>query len=80
MPLTLIEKIASAHIAYSGGATVHCGEIVNIRPRHIMTHDNTSAVMGKFKSIGAQRIHNPRQPVFAIDHDIPNTSPENLGK
>ena len=45
-----------------------------------MTHDNTSAVMGKFKSIGATRIHDPRQPVFAIDHDIQNTTPENLGK
>lgn len=49
-----------------------------------MTHDNTSAVMGKFHSIfedGAEpRIFNPRQPVYAIDHDIQNTTPENLGK
>ncbi len=29
---------------------------------------------------GSRRIFDPRQPVFAIDHDIQNTSPENLGK
>jgi homoaconitate hydratase len=45
-----------------------------------MTHDNTSAVMGKFKAIGAARMHDASQPVFAIDHDIQNHSPENLGK
>jgi homoaconitate hydratase len=45
-----------------------------------MTHDNTGAVIPKFKQIGASRIHDPRQPVFAIDHDIQNTTPENLGK
>lgn len=84
---TLVEKIATAHVAVADGADappVLAGDIVNIRPRHIMTHDNTSAVMGKFKAItsggGAGAIFNPRQPVFAIDHDIQNTTPENLGK
>jgi homoaconitate hydratase len=45
-----------------------------------MTHDNTGAVIPKFKSIGASRIADPRQPVFAIDHDIQNTSEANLAK
>ncbi|MDY7109799.1 MAG: homoaconitase [Planctomycetota bacterium] len=82
-PLTLIEKIATRH-SVPGNAAALAGDIITIRPRHVMTHDNTSAVMGKFKAItgdgGAGRIHDPRQPVFAIDHDIQNTSPENLGK
>lgn len=67
---TLIEKIA-------GGTS---GDFIRIRPKHIMTHDNTSAVMGKFNSIGATKIHDPKQPVFAIDHDIQNKSESNLGK
>jgi len=46
----------------------------------VMTHDNTSAVIPKFKNIGAKRLHDPRQPVFCLDHDIQNTSPENLAK
>lgn len=47
-----------------------------------MTHDNTSAVIPKFRAIaGAEaRVHDPSQPVFAIDHDIQNHTPENLGK
>ncbi len=80
-PLTLVEKIATAHAeGLAAGQSARAGEIVTIRPTHVMTHDNTSAVMGKFELIGATRIHDPRQPVFAIDHDIQNTSPENLGK
>jgi homoaconitate hydratase len=45
-----------------------------------MTHDNTSAVMKKFKGIGARRLGDPRQAVFALDHDIQNTSESNLAK
>ncbi len=67
---TMIEKIA-------GGSA---GEFIRIRPKHIMTHDNTSAVMEKFNAIGVEKIHNPKQPVFAIDHDIQNKSESNLGK
>lgn len=34
----------------------------------------------RFKSIGASRIHNPRQPVFTLDHDVQNKSSKNLQK
>jgi homoaconitate hydratase len=83
-PLTLVEKIATAHaVGLEDGAVARSGDFIEIRPKHVMTHDNTSAVMGKFKSIfgdATPRVHDPAQPVFAIDHDIQNTSPENLGK
>ncbi|MBC8106599.1 MAG: homoaconitase, partial [Anaerolineae bacterium] len=52
-------------------------------PKHVMTHDNTGAVIPKFRQIcagGATKIFDPAQPVFAIDHDIQNITPENLGK
>ena len=78
MSQTLVEKIATAHSL--SGDPVFAGDFLRIRPKHIMTHDNTSAVMGKFKAIGASRMHDASQPVFAIDHDIQNHSPENLGK
>ena len=81
MGSSLVEKIASAHtVGLPAGDAVKAGDFIRIRPRHIMTHDNTSAVMAKFKSIGAARIADPRQPVYAIDHDIQNVTPENLGK
>ncbi|MHC4993225.1 MAG: aconitase family protein, partial [Planctomycetota bacterium] len=84
MPQTLAEKIATAHaVGLEPGSEVFSGDFVNIRPKHVMTHDNTSAVMSKFEQIFAPstpRVHDPRQPVFAIDHDIQNTSSANLGK
>src|SRR5881296_2390962 len=81
MGLTLVEKIAARHAdGLAPGTQVHSGDFVSIRPGHVMTHDNTGAVIPKFKQIGATSIADPAQPVFAIDHDIQNTSPENLAK
>jgi homoaconitate hydratase len=81
MALTLIEKIATRHAVGLGqGQVVRSGDFITIRPRHVMTHDNTGAVIPKFKQIGATRIADPHQLVFAIDHDIQNVTPENLGK
>ncbi len=81
MSFTLVEKIATRHAdGLASGAAVRAGDFVSIRPRHVMTHDNTGAVMPKFKQIGATAIADPGQPVFAIDHDIQNTTPNNLEK
>ncbi len=77
--LTLIERLATRHaVGLTGPA--RCGDFITIRPKHVMTHDNTGAVIPKFKQVGATKIHDPRQPVFAIDHDIQNVTPDNLGK
>jgi homoaconitate hydratase len=81
MGLTLVEKIAARHAdGLAPGTVVRAGDFVSIRPRHVMTHDNTGAVIPKFKQIGATEIADPAQPVFAIDHDIQNTTPKNLEK
>ncbi|KAI9267133.1 hypothetical protein EDC94DRAFT_633908 [Helicostylum pulchrum] len=34
----------------------------------------------KFKSIGATKIHDPKQPVYALDHDVQNKTDKNLMK
>jgi len=81
MGLTFVEKIAARHAdGLTPGAAVRSGDFVSIRPRHVMTHDNTGAVIPKFKQIGATTIADPAQPVFAIDHDIQNVTPKNLEK
>src|ERR1700757_5153445 len=81
MALTLVEKIAARHAdGFAPGTVVRSGDFVSIRPRHVMTHDNTGAVIPKFKQIGATKIAYTAQPVFAIDHDIQNTTPKNLEK
>src|ERR1700736_4621863 len=71
MGLTLVEKIAARHAdGLAVGTVVRAGDFISIRPRHVMTHDNTGAVIPKFKQIGATAIADPGQPVFAIDHGI----------
>lgn len=80
MSQTIVEKIAQAHLAEGPERPLRTGDVISLRPRHILTHDNTAAVMTKFKAIGASRILDPRQPVFVLDHDIQNKSEENLAK
>jgi len=80
MGQTAAEKIAQAHLAEGPDRPLRAGDVVSLRPRHVMTHDNTAAVMKKFATIGAAKIRDPRQPVFTLDHDIQNTSESNLAK
>src|SRR4051794_16527025 len=80
MSQTIVEKIAQAHLAEGPNRPLRTGDFVSIRPLHVMTHDNTSAVMSKFKAIGATKIHDPQQLVFALDHDIQNHDGSNLKK
>jgi len=81
MGQTLVEKIVQKYaVNLPKGHQVRAGEIVTLRPKHVMTHDNTGAVIPKFQSIGAKKIFDPRQPVFCLDHDVQNTSESNLAK
>src|ERR1700757_44595 len=80
MPQTIVEKIAQAYLAEGPKRPLRTGDFVSIHPRQVMTHDNTSAVMSKFKGIGAKKIHDPKQLVFALDHDIQNQDESNLKK
>ena len=80
MGQTVVEKISQTHMAEGPSRPLRAGDFLSIRPDHVMTHDNTSAVMKKFKTIGARVIHDPAQPVFTADHDIQNTDEPNLAK
>ena len=81
MAQTVIEKITQTHaVGLPAGWEIHANDFVTIRPDHVMTHDNTSAVLSKFKGLGATKVRDPRQPVFALDHEIQNTDPKNLAK
>ena len=81
MGQTIVEKIALSHMTEGPrGRPLRTGDILSIRPRHVMTHDNTSAVMKKFQSIGAPKVVDPKLPVFCLDHDIQNTAEDNLKK
>jgi len=81
MPQTFIEKIAERFaVGMPHGHKVRAGDFLSMRPLHVMTHDNTAAVIPKFESMGTPGLKDPLQPVFALDHDIQNKSPDNLAK
>nr|VWO97791.1 Non-canonical non-ribosomal peptide synthetase FUB8 (EC (Fusaric acid biosynthesis protein 8) [Ganoderma boninense] len=81
VPQTVIEKVVQRYaLDLPPGKAVKAGDYVMIRPEHVMTHDNTGPVISKFKSIGATRVHNPKQLIFTLDHDVQNKSPKNLAK
>ena len=64
MGQTIVEKVAQSHMAEGpGDRPLAAGDFVTIRPRHVLTHDNSAPVMKKFKAIGATRVFDPSQPV-----------------
>lgn len=81
MTQTLIEKIAQKFaVGLDPKHEVHAGDYLSIKPAYVMTHDNTGAVVPKFKSIGAKKLFNPRQVVITLDHNVQDKSEKNLEK
>lgn len=80
-PQTLTEKIVQRYsVGLAPGKKVKAGDYVTLSPHHCMTHDNSWPVALKFMSIGASKIHNNRQVVMTLDHDVQNKSETNLKK
>jgi len=80
MGQTIVEKIAQKHMTEGPARPLRTGDFLSIRPHRCMTHDNTSAVMSKFKGIGAKKVKDSQQLTFALDHDIQNKDEANLKK
>lgn len=69
MGLTFAEKILSKK---SGLDHVVPGQIVCVRPDHVLTHDNTAAIIGKVSAdLDEFGIIDPEVPVIILDHVIP---------
>lgn len=81
MSQNLVEKIVQKFaVGLEENQKVQSGDILSIKPAYVMTHDNTGAVIPKFKSIGATKLANPRQVVHTLDHNIQDKSDANLIK
>ncbi|PSS00737.1 homoaconitase [Coniella lustricola] len=80
-PQTLTEKIVQRYsVGLAPGKKVKAGDYVTLSPHHCMTHDNSWPVALKFMSIGASKIHDNKQVVMTLDHDVQNKSETNLKK
>ena len=72
MGATFAQKL----LALKGGkASVEPGEIVTVRPDHLLTHDNTAAIISKIgEDLGTYGMADPETSVIVLDHVVPAAS------
>lgn len=70
--MTFAEKILAK---YSGEKEVVPGQIVTVKPDHLLTHDNTAPIIQKIKpELREYGVHNKSLPIIVLDHVIPAAS------
>lgn len=75
MGMTFAQKMLAKK---SGNAFVEVGQIVTVRPDHLLTHDNTAAIIGKIeKELDEYGVIDPELSVIVLDHVIPAASEKN---
>lgn len=69
MGKTFAEKLLAKR---TGLESVQPGQIVTVKPDHLLTHDNTSAIIGKVKDeLEKYGLVSRDLPVIALDHVVP---------
>ena len=66
--MTFSEKILAKK---SGKKKVKAGEIVEVEPDFLLSHDNTAAISKSFKKIGVDKVKHPDRIVIVLDHCVP---------
>jgi len=70
--MTFAEKLLAT---YSGEKKVVPGQIVTVHPDHLLTHDNTAAIIQKIKpELETHGVYNPSLSIIVLDHVIPAAS------
>jgi homoaconitate hydratase family protein len=69
MPQTFVQKVLARA---AGLPSVAVGQIVTVKPAHLLTHDNTSAIVGKIdKDLAEFGLVRNDLPIIVLDHVIP---------
>jgi homoaconitate hydratase family protein len=72
------QTFAQKVLGRAAGKTVQPGEIVFVEPDLVLTHDNSSAIIGKFEStVPGGRVKYPDRLVMVLDHVIPAATSKN---
>jgi 3-isopropylmalate/(R)-2-methylmalate dehydratase large subunit len=71
MAMTIAQRILAAK---AGKPFVQAGEIVEVEPDVVMSHDNAALVVRQFEEIGLSRVWNPEKIVVPLDHRTPAES------
>ncbi|MDP8240776.1 MAG: 3-isopropylmalate dehydratase large subunit [Candidatus Hatepunaea meridiana] len=68
---TISEKILALK---SGLKEVYPGELVTAHPDKVMSHDNAGLVIRHFRTIGAEKVFDPKKIIIPLDHRVPAES------
>lgn len=68
MAQTFAQKVLATR---SGRTSVKSGEIVEVSPDIVMSHDNAAAIARIFNDIGAKMVLDPGKIVVILDHCVP---------
>lgn len=71
MPQTFAEKILAKKAGLDHAVP---GQIVEIRPDVILSHDNTAPIYGLFQRMGGKKVFDPNVHAIIIDHATPAPS------
>jgi len=69
MGMTFAEKILARK---AGRKTARAGELLFLKPDHLLTHDNTAAIIEKIEDdLAVHGVRRPDMPVIVLDHVVP---------
>ena len=72
MDMTFVEKLLAK---YASEREVIPNQIVTVKPDHLLTHDNTAAIIQKINpELNEYGIYSKSLPIIALDHVIPAAS------
>ena len=55
----------------AGVSKVSAGDVIDIEPDLVFSHDNSAAIVSIFRDIGAKRIRFPERVAITLDHAAP---------
>ena len=68
MGKTFAEKALARASGHSG---VMAGQIVDVRPDRVLSHDNTAPIHRLFRQLGVERVLHPERLCITLDHAVP---------
>ena len=72
MNVSSAQTFAQKALARAAGmATVAVGQVVDVRPDIVLSHDNTAAIRRIWQQFGQDRVVIPERMAITLDHAVP---------
>lgn len=68
MAHTFAEKALARN---AGLPAVQTGQVIDVTPDVVLSHDNTAAIIRIFRELGMERVQHPERLAIALDHAVP---------